>query len=66
MIKKKKKLPFNAGHVKDMCDPWAGKIPWTRAWKFTPVFLPEESHGQRSLVGCSPWGHTELNTAEAT
>ena len=28
--------------------------------------LPGESHGQRSLVGCSPWGHTESDTAEAT
>ena len=32
----------------------------------TPVFLPGESHGQRSLVGCSPWGCTELDTTEAT
>ena len=30
-------------------DPWAGKIPWRRAWQPTPVFLPGESHGQRSL-----------------
>ena len=35
-------------------DPWVGKIPWTRAWQPTPVFLPGESHGQRSLVGYSP------------
>ena len=35
-------------------DPWAGKIPWSRAWQPTPVFLPGESHGQRSLVDCSP------------
>ena len=34
-----------------------GKIPWRRAWKPTPEFLPGESHGQRSLVGCSPQGH---------
>ena len=33
------------------------KIPWRRAWKPTPVFLPGESHGQRSLVGYSPQGH---------
>jgi len=33
-----------------------GKIPWRRAWQPTPVFLPGESHGQRSLVGYSPWG----------
>ena len=36
-------------------DPWVGKIPWRRAWQPTPVFLPGESHVQRSLVGCSPW-----------
>ena len=33
---------------------WVGKIPWRRAWQPTPVFLPGESHGQRSLVGYSP------------
>ena len=33
---------------------WVGKIPWRRAWHPTPVFLPGESHGHRSLVGCSP------------
>ena len=47
-------------------DLWVRKIPWGRAWQLTPVFLPEESHGQRSLVGCSPWGHTELDMTEAT
>ena len=35
-------------------------------WQHTPVFLPGESHGQRSLVGCSPWGRTESDTTEAT
>ena len=30
---------------------------WRRQWHPTPVLLPGESHGQRSLVGCSPWGH---------
>ena len=34
--------------------PWVGKISWRRAWQPTPVFLPEVSHGQRSLVGYSP------------
>ena len=34
-----------------------GKIPWRRAWQPTPVFLPGESHGLRSLAGYSPWGH---------
>jgi len=33
--------------------PWVRKIPWRRAWQPTPVFLPGESHGQRSLVGYS-------------
>ena len=37
-------------------DPWVGKIPWRRASLPTPVFLPGESPGQRSLVGYSPWG----------
>ena len=37
-------------------DPWVGKIPWRREWLPTPVFLPEEFPGQRSLVGYSPWG----------
>ena len=32
-------------------NPWVANIPWRRAWKPTPVFLPGESHGQRSLVG---------------
>ena len=35
-------------------NPWVGKIPWRRKWQPTPVFLPGESHGWRSLVGCSP------------
>ena len=38
-------------------DPWVGKIPWSRKWQPTPVFLPGESHGQRNLEGYSPWGH---------
>ena len=36
-------------------NPWVGKNPWRREWLPTPVFLPEEFHGQRSLVGYSPW-----------
>ena len=38
-------------------DSWLGKIPWRRKWQPTPVFLLQESHGQRSLAGYSPWGH---------
>ena len=47
-------------------DPWVGKIPWRRAWQPTPVFLPGESHGQRSLAGYSPRGHKGLDTTEET
>ena len=42
--------------------PWVGKIPWRREWQSTPVFLPGESHGQRSLVGYSPWGRKESDS----
>ena len=35
---------------------WIGKFPWSRKWQPTPGFLPGKSHGQRSLVGYSPWG----------
>ena len=47
-------------------DPWVRKIPWRRAWQPTPVFFPGESHGQRSLVGYSPWGCKESDTTEVT
>ena len=47
-------------------DPWVGKIPWGQAWQPTPVLLSGGSHGQRSLVGYSPWCHAELDTTEAT
>ena len=47
-------------------DPWVRKIPWRRASQPTPVFLPGESHGQRSLVGYSPWGRKEFDTTEVT
>ena len=40
------------------------KIPWRREWQATPVFFPGESHGQRSLVGYSPWGHKESDMIE--
>ena len=38
-------------------NPWVGKIPWRRKWQPIPVFLPWESHGQRSMMGYCPWGH---------
>ena len=52
----------NAGRQKRLgFDPGVGTIPWRRAQQPILVFLPGESHGQRSLAGCpSPYGHTEL------
>ena len=45
---------------------WVRKIPWRRAWQSTPVFLPGEYHGQRSLKGYSTQGRTEWDTNEVT
>ena len=42
-------------------DPWVDKIPWRSKWQLTLVFLSGESHGQRSLLGYSPWGLRELD-----
>ena len=59
MVKKKKKkicLPMQETQERDAFDPWVGKIPWSRKWQHTPVFLPRKSHRQRSLVGYNPWG----------
>ena len=39
---------------------------WRRKWQPTPVFLPGESQGRGSLVGCRLWGHTESDTTEVT
>ena len=44
--------------------PWVGMIPWRREWLPTPVILPGEFHGQRSLVGYSPQGHKKLDMIE--
>ena len=44
--------------------PGVGKIPWRRAWQSSPVFLPGESHEQRSLAGCSSWSYKELDVTE--
>ena len=46
-------------HKRRKFDPWVGKIFWRRAWKPITVFLPEESHGQRSLASYNPWGCKE-------
>ena len=44
-------------------DPYVRKIPWRRTGQPTPVFLPTESHGQRSRAGCSPWDMTASDLA---
>ena len=57
-----KNLPANARDIGRLrLDPCVRKIPWSRAWQTTPVFLPRESHGQRSLAGQGLWGCKELN-----
>ena len=60
---------FDVEHFQSQCrcqrrrfDTWVGKIPWRRKWQPTPVFLPGESQGQRSLAGYSPWGHKKSDT----
>ena len=45
-------------------DPWVGKIPLRREWQHSPVFLPGEFHGQRSLAGYSPWGCKDWDMTE--
>ena len=60
-----KESACNAGDVRRRFYPLIGKIPWRRARQPTPVFLPgEESHGQRSLAGYSPWGRKESDMTE--
>jgi len=54
-------MPTNAGATGDAGSivSWVGKIPWRRKWQPTQVFLPRKSHGQRNLMGYSPWGCKE-------
>ena len=62
-----KNSPANAGDIRDAGSiPGLGRSPWRRAWQPNPIFLPGESHGQRSLAGYSPWGRKESDTPEAT
>ena len=59
-----KNPPANAGDERDVCStPGSARSP-SRKWQPTPVLLPEKFHGQRSLVGYSPWGHKEWDTTE--
>ena len=50
-----KRLGFNC---------WVGKILWSRKWQPTPIFLPGKFHGERSLMGYSPWGCKESDMTE--
>ena len=62
-----KNLPASAERCKTHeFYPWVGKIPRSRKWQPTPVFLPRESQGQRRLAGYSPWGCTESDMTEVT
>ena len=56
-----KNLPANAGGAGDTGSRHrVGKVPWRWKWQPTPVFLPEKFHGQRGMVGYSPWGHKKV------
>ena len=59
-----KNPPANAGDIKRHgFDPLVGESPWKREWEPTPVLLPAEPYGQRSLVGYGPWV-SELDMTE--
>ena len=61
-----KNPPANAGVSGNYgFHPWVRKIPWRRKWQPTPVFLPGESHRQRSLADYSLWGHKESAVTES-
>ena len=59
-----KNPPANVETQRHRFNPWVREIPWRRKWQPTPVFLPRESHGQRSLAGYSSWGHKESEMTE--
>ena len=60
-----KNPPASAGDAGDMGSiPGLGRFPWRRKWQLAPLFLPGESHGQRSLVGFHPPGRKESDTTE--
>ena len=56
--------PANAKDKRLRFDPWLWKIPWRRAWQSTPIFLPGESLGQRSLVWATVYGVKESPTQQ--
>jgi len=50
-----KNVSANAGNIRDAAlIPGQGRFPWGKKWQPAPIFLPRESHGQRSLVGYNP------------
>ena len=53
---------YNAGDAGSI--PGSGRFSWRRKWQSTPVLLTGKAHGQRTLVGYSPWGRKELGTTE--
>ena len=55
----------NAEDAGNASSPWVGKAPWRRKWQPTPVFLLGKSHGQRTLMGYSPWSHRVRHTLSA-
>ena len=60
-----KKSAYNAGYLGLI--PGSGRFPWRRKWQATAIFLPRESHGQRSLAGYSPyspWGREGSDTTQ--
>ena len=59
-----KNPPANTGDSRCWFDPWVRKIPWRRKEQPALVFLPGKFHGQRSLVGYSPWGDRVRNIQE--
>ena len=68
---KNKSLPDGSDGKEPACNegdmgsiPGLERFPWRREWQPTPVFLAGKSHGQRSLVGYSPWGRKESDTTE--
>ena len=61
-----KNLPANAGDARDAGSIPGWGIPWTSNWQPTPMFSPGEFHGQRSLVGYSPWGCKVFDMTEHT
>ena len=59
-----KNPPANAGGKRRGFSHWVRKVPWSWKWQPAPVFLSGKFHGQKSLVGFSPWGPKELDMIE--